>query len=64
MEKRSCIAGTITGGTCFIELGMASEANGQRDRAMQIYKKVSSQSSDEAIRRQAKQLMFGFEAYV
>jgi hypothetical protein len=56
------LAGTIKGGTCFIELGMACEAVGLQERAMKIYKKVTAQNSDEAIRRQAKQLTFGFEA--
>jgi len=54
--------GTILGGTVFVEYAMALEASGDREKALGIYKKVASQNSDEAVRRQAKQLMFGFEA--
>ena len=46
----------------FVEYAMALEASGDREKALGIYKKVASQNSDEAVRRQAKQLMFGFEA--
>ena len=54
--------GTVVGGTAFIELGMALEASGRPDKALDIYRKLIKQSGDEAIRKQAKQLEYGFEA--
>ena len=54
--------GTVVGGTALIELGMALEATGQPDKALSIYKKLVKQSGDEGIKKQAKQLEFGFEA--
>ena len=54
--------GTLAGGGAFIELGMACEGAGDLKRAAAVYAKVASQCSDEALRRQAKQLLFGFEA--
>ena len=38
-----------------IELGMALEASGRPDKALDIYRPIK-QSGDEAIRKQAKQL--------
>ena len=54
--------GTVVGGTAFIELGMALEASGKPQKALDIYQKLAKQTGDEAIRKQAKQLEFGFEA--
>mmetsp|Transcript_6195 Transcript_6195/g.11601 ORF Transcript_6195/g.11601 Transcript_6195/m.11601 type:complete len:590 (+) Transcript_6195:2-1771(+) len=56
--------GTLLGGTVYLEYGMALEACGgdKPGEAMNVYRRVASQNGDEVIRKQAKQLMFGFEA--
>jgi hypothetical protein len=44
--------GTITGGTCFLELGMALEACSRPKDALQLYQKLVAQTGDEGIRKQ------------
>ena len=46
--------GTVVGGTAFIELGMALEASGKPQKALDIYQKLAKQTGDEAIRKQAR----------
>ena len=51
--------GTILGGRCYIELGMACEASGDAQRAVEIYRQVELNNGDAGLKRQAKQLAFG-----
>lgn len=53
------------GGKCYLDLGMALEATGQKgsmDRAEEIYRKVEKLNQNDSVKRQASQLAFGFEA--
>lgn len=50
------------GGRCYIELGMACEAAGNSKRAKEIYVQLEKINSDSSVKKQAKQLCFGFEA--
>jgi hypothetical protein len=57
--------GTLRGGKCWLELAMACEALGDPvslARAQEVYRKLASLSSDDDIRTQCRNLLFGFKA--
>ncbi|GAB0496545.1 hypothetical protein MMPV_007858 [Pyropia vietnamensis] len=59
-----CSPRTAVGGGVWLQLALACEAAGERDRAEGIYRTLRSRCVDAGVKRRAKELLFGFEAEV